>query len=155
MTPKELLEHRKDLDWSQQQTADRLGVTLRTYEYYEKGITSSGTELKQVPKSVAAAMLAYIFARRLEELHVPPKAEPKPARARTRRPYGGLNSTDVIRVIQEPRFNKSGIQNVARWQAAGPKDGRTVAEVVRLGLTVGDIKWQIAHGNLKLERFAG
>jgi transcriptional regulator with XRE-family HTH domain len=66
MTPTELRQICLELGWTQKTAAERLGVTLRTYGYYEAGTTSSGTKLEHVPKTVAIAMRAYRFAYQIE-----------------------------------------------------------------------------------------
>ena len=66
MTPEELKQWRAELGWSQQTAADRLGVTLRTYKYYEFGSTSAGKVLDEIPKAIAIAALALRFARDVE-----------------------------------------------------------------------------------------
>jgi transcriptional regulator with XRE-family HTH domain len=66
MTPTELRQICLELGWTQKTAAERLGVTLRTYGYYEAGTTSSGAKLEHVPKAVAIAMRAYRFAQQVE-----------------------------------------------------------------------------------------
>jgi DNA-binding XRE family transcriptional regulator len=59
MTPDELRALTRELGWTQKTAAERLGVRLRTYGYYEAGKTSSGAKLEHIPKAVAIAMHAY------------------------------------------------------------------------------------------------
>jgi transcriptional regulator with XRE-family HTH domain len=66
MTPSELHEICLELEWTQKTAAERLGVTLRTYGYYEAGKTSSGARLDHIPKAIAIAMRAYRFAHQVE-----------------------------------------------------------------------------------------
>jgi transcriptional regulator with XRE-family HTH domain len=67
MTPTELRRICLELGWTQKTAAERLGITLRTYGYYEAGTTSSGTKLEHVPKTVAIAMRAYRFAQEVDQ----------------------------------------------------------------------------------------
>jgi DNA-binding XRE family transcriptional regulator len=55
MTPQQLKEWRAVLGWSQQTAADRLGVTLRTYKYFESAVTSSGRRRDVVPLYIELA----------------------------------------------------------------------------------------------------
>jgi DNA-binding XRE family transcriptional regulator len=57
MTSNELRAIRAALGWWQATTAQRLGVTARTYKYYEAGATSSGARPPQIPQAIALAML--------------------------------------------------------------------------------------------------
>jgi transcriptional regulator with XRE-family HTH domain len=67
MTPTELHEICLELGWTQKTAAERLGVRLRTYGYYEAGKTSSGAKLEHIPKAIAIAMRAYRFAHQVEK----------------------------------------------------------------------------------------
>lgn len=55
MTPGELRLWRQDLGWSQERAARELGVSLRTYKYFESGVSSGGLEHREVPRYVELA----------------------------------------------------------------------------------------------------
>jgi DNA-binding XRE family transcriptional regulator len=63
----ELRGIRTELGWSVREAAERLGVTPRTYRYYESGVSSSGRPAPAVPRTVAIAMLAFRFVRQHPE----------------------------------------------------------------------------------------
>lgn len=65
MTPPELRNIRQRLDWSQNQAADQLGVSLRNYRNTEHGLNSHGKPVGVSPV-VAVAMLAFALAADIE-----------------------------------------------------------------------------------------
>jgi transcriptional regulator with XRE-family HTH domain len=68
LTPLDLRAIRAALGWKQPQAARNLGVTVRTYKYYEAGETSSGARLPHIPQAIAVAMLAHKFNHDLQAL---------------------------------------------------------------------------------------
>jgi transcriptional regulator with XRE-family HTH domain len=63
MTANELKQWREAMALPQTSAARRLDVNIRTYRYYEQGVTSSGTPLDRIPRAVALAALALKFER--------------------------------------------------------------------------------------------
>jgi transcriptional regulator with XRE-family HTH domain len=68
MTSDELRAIRAALGWSQTTAAQRLGIKMRSYKYYEAGARSSGAHPAQVPQAIALAMLAHKFNRDIAAL---------------------------------------------------------------------------------------
>jgi hypothetical protein len=59
--------------------------------------------------------------------------------------------TDVIRILVTACPKKPGNKNYERWMASY-KDGCTVAETIAKGATKGDIKYDLEHGFIAIER---
>jgi DNA-binding XRE family transcriptional regulator len=81
MTPQQLRAWRDEMDWTQPEAAQRLGLAERTYRYLEEGTTSTGGKRDAVPLYIE---LAIAELRRRHAPPVPIPDSPKDARTRAR-----------------------------------------------------------------------
>lgn len=101
MTPSELREIRHQLDWSQTEAAERLGVSFRSYKYTEQGVNAHGRPQPAVPKAMAVAMLAYELAAEIQM---------RPIGAARLETFAGDVSREQQANLREPPSNRSNSQ---------------------------------------------
>ena len=108
------------------------------------------------PKPAAPTPLAFgpgtgvTFAEFLASKRSAPRARVGRAAAGTTARVNSPFAPDAIVTLLVENPKKPGNKNWERWEA-GYKTGRTVAETVRLGVTMGDIKYDVEHGFVRVD----
>lgn len=87
-----------------------------------------------------------------KKINAAPKAEAKkPAAKKVRKARAGaFDVTAKIEVLAAECPKRDGSAAAKRWAACKP--GRTVAEAIEKGATMGSIRWNVEHGHLALSK---